>query len=429
MTAPRSPETQGTPHFHAIGIGAGPANLSLAALFEAMAPNEIALFEQQAKPGWHHQLLFADVRMQTSWLKDLVSLVDPSHHLSFLSYLVTTGRAHAFLNAQYDSMPRLEYVAYLNWASSTLRNVYYDTPIDRVSFDNGFVVWSGDRPVGHAEHLVLGIGSMPYLPPGFRSLDRNMMSAPEQLAGWLESAAPAKDQPVAVVGSGQTGAECVMELLGRGFTRIRWIGRRAWFAPLDDSPTANEFYRPAYTEHFQQLPMEVKRDLTVRQVLTSDGISAGTLRAIYQANYDAMLRTGDFPIQLYPGRDVVRGTASGPGMVRLDCLTHGRHEKHEVAHVVAATGRRPSPLPLDDDLMELMELDGDGELLVEDDFSVRWKSSNGFRIYAQNRARYAQGLPDANLSLLPMRSAMIINSMFQRDVFVSRDDLRATIWE
>ena len=42
-----------TQTFHTVGIGAGPANLSLAAMYDTLAPHDIALFEARDRPGWH----------------------------------------------------------------------------------------------------------------------------------------------------------------------------------------------------------------------------------------------------------------------------------------------------------------------------------------------------------------------------------------
>jgi lysine/ornithine N-monooxygenase len=66
--------------------------------------------------------------------------------------------------------------------------------------------------------------------------------------------------------------------------------------------------------------------------------------------------------------------------------------------------------------------------VVDDNLMVSWKGSGEHRIYAQSRIRYSHGLPFANLSLLPMRSAIILNSLFEREIFVVRDDCRSTIW-
>lgn len=428
----RASATVDVPTYHTIGIGAGPANLSLAALFSAAGSHSVGLFERQPFASWHRGLLYSGVRMQTSWIKDLVSLVDPTHPLSFLSYLVSSGRAFAFLNAQHDSIPRLEFVRYLAWASERIGNVHYGTAIDEVTFDDQFEVRSQGRTVARADNLVLGLGTEPFIPEGLSGVDDDRRIVADDLIEWLEQAKAdpgpvGRDAPIAVVGGGQTGAECVMELLHHGFTDVKWFGRRQWFAPLDDSPSANEFYRPAYARFFQHLSKDVRRDLVESQVLTSDGVSAATLRALYQLNYEELLRTGRFPLTMLPGRDVTSVRPDGDG-VRLTCRGASGEETHVVRRMVCATGRRPSTLPFGPDLAERVETDDFGDLVVEDDFSVRWKGAAGHKIYAQNRARYTHGLTDANLSLLPMRSAVILNSLFDREIFDIRDEHLSTAW-
>jgi lysine N6-hydroxylase len=366
--------------------------------------------------------------MQTGWLKDLVCLVDPSHRMSFLSYLVRTRRVFTFLSAQYSEIPRLEYVRYLEWAAQQLADVHFGTRVDCVSFDNGFSLYSDGRLLVTSDHLVLGIGSCPRVPPCLDGLDDTRMAVADYLLSRLETLELDPGEPVAVVGGGQTGAECALELQRRGFTDIRWFGRRPWFAPLDDSPSANEMYRPAYGEFLNRLPNELKRDLVTEQVLTSDGISASTLRALFQGNYEDLLRTGRAPITMLPGRRVTGGEPHGSG-AKMSCAGPHGQESHDVRFVVVATGRMPAPLPFDEQLQEMIDTDGHGDVVVEADYSVRWKGQDRHKIFAQNRARFIHGLPDANLSLLPTRSALIINSLFGREVFEVADDSGTTVWD
>ena len=307
------------PRYHTIGIGAGPANLSIAALYEAVAPHQIALFEGSPGPSWHNGMLHSGVRMQTSWIKDLVSLVDPQHRLSFLKYMVSTGRIYAFLNAQYDTIPRVEFVRYLAWASEQIERIHYGTRIDRIAFDEGFAVYSGDQLLARSEHLVLGIGTRAQLPTPFAGLDPSRAVVADRLHDRLDTMRRHPDRRIAVVGGGQTGAECVLELVRQGMRDVWWFGRRPWFAPLDDSPSANDFYRPAYTRFFPQLPAEHRRRLIEQQVLSSDGVSNETLRMIYQLNYEATLYGERSPVTLLPGRDVVQASAHGDG-ISLTCL-------------------------------------------------------------------------------------------------------------
>jgi lysine N6-hydroxylase len=418
----------GLPFYHTVGIGAGPANLSLAALFESSTTEKIALFDKQPGPSWHNRLLHSGVRMQTSWLKDLVSLIAPRHELTFLNYLVTTGRMYALMNAQFDVIPRLEYVRYLAWAAAKLQNVFYGVPVDKISFgDGGFTVHSGGLPVAHSENLVIGIGSAPVMPDGFAGLPPERAFIADDLADRLDAMSEHPDAPVAVVGGGQTGLEATMKLLNRGFTNIKWFGRRLWFDTIDDSPNANDVYRPAHVEALQRLSPPTRRQIIERLNPTGDALTPGAMRTVYQANYDAMLELGRFPVILHPARDVKNGTMEGDDVV-LKCQTPEKTEEYRVQHVVIATGRRNVDVPFDDDLRERVEFGEDGELIVESDFSVRWKGMNGHKMYALNRARFNQGLTDANLTLLPVRAAIVLNSMFGREMFQIRDELCPVNW-
>src|SRR4029453_9073700 len=296
-------------------------------------------------------LLFPSVRMQTSWLKDLVCLVEPCHRLTFLNYLVSTGRLFALLNSQYGVIPREEYGRYLAWAGEQLEEVHYATPVERVSFDRGFRVFSGGAEVARSEHLVLALGSVPYVPPAFAGLRGDDVFVPERLRERLPAMAEDPDAPGAVVGAGKTAAECVLALLGHGFRRLLWFGRRPWFQPIDDSPPANEFYRPAYLSYLQRVSRPVRRGVVEGAVLSGDAITPGMMQSIYQANYDGLLRHGTFPLTLYPARDVVGAEPDGDGFVLHVAALEGM-EVHRAGRVVLATGRRPAPLPFDDDLLE-----------------------------------------------------------------------------
>jgi lysine N6-hydroxylase len=416
------------PRYHTVGIGAGPANLSMAALFQSSTSESIALFDRGAGPTWHNRLLHSGVRMQTSWVKDLVSVVDPRHELTFLNYLVTNGRLYALLNAQFDVIPRLEYTRYLEWAAHKLGCVNYGVSVDQISLvDDGFVTYSGGAPVAHSEHLVIGVGSQPVIPAGMTGLPPDRAFIADDLADHLDAMSARKDVNVAVVGGGQTGIEAVMKLLSRGFTNIKWFGRRLWFDTIDDSPCANDVYRPAHQRMLQQWTRQTRRSIIKRLDPTGQALTPGALRALYQANYDGLLDLGRFPITLYPGRNVVSASYDG-GDVVLRCKTAERYRDHRAKYVVIAIGRQNTPVPFDDDLREMIEFGEDGELVIDNDFSVSWKGHNGHQIYALNRARMQQGLTDANLSMLPVRAAVVLNSMFGKEMYTVCDDLCPVDW-
>ena len=417
------------PRYHTIGIGAGPSNLSLAALYKNVTTEKLALFDSRPVAGWHTPLLYPWVRMQTGWMKDLVSLVDPRHELTFLNYLVTSGRLYALINSQFDALPRIEYERYLAWATERLGVVNFDCRVDSVSItDEGFQVCVDGTPVALSEHLVLGLGTRPVWPEYVRGLDREQAFIADELGARLPGLDGSLAEPIAVIGGGQTGLECVLRLLGSGFTDIRWIGRNQWFRSIDDSPMANELYRPSHIEFLQGLNRSKRREMIVDSRYSGDAITPGGLKALYQGNYDGLLTLGRFPVTLLPGRDVTSAEQLADGTIRLRCTTPETPEEHEVRHLVIAAGREHVQAPFDDDLRERIDYDDDGEMLVEPDYSVRWKGMNGHRIFSFNASRYSHGLTNAGLTQLPVRAAIVLNSMFDREIYPISDELCAVKW-
>ncbi len=425
ITEPGSRRT--TPRYHTIGIGAGPSNLSLAALYKNVTTEKLALFDARPVSGWHTPLLYPGVRMQTGWMKDLVSLVDPRHELTFLNYLVTSGRLYALINSQFDSLPRIEYERYLAWATERLGVVNFGSRVETISItDEGFEVTVDGVPTAVSEHLVLGLGTRPVRPAYLRGLPAERAFIADDLA--LRMPALDKAAPTAVIGGGQTGLECVLRLLGSGFTDIRWLGRNQWFRSIDDSPMANELYRPSHIEFLQGLNRGKRREMIDDSRYSGDAITPGGLRALYQSNYDGFLSLGRFPVTLLPGRDVRASEPLPDGDIRLCCTTSTTPEEHDVRQVVVAGGREHVEAPFDDDLRERIEFDDDGQLLVEPDYSVRWKGMNGHKIYTFNASRYSHGLTNAGLTQLPVRAAIVLNSMFDREIYPITDDLCAVQW-
>ncbi len=430
MTSPGTEPatTQSTPtRYHTVGIGAGPSNLSLAALYQNATTDKLALFDARPGSGWHTPLLYPGVRMQTGWMKDLVSLVDPRHELSFLNYLVSSGRLYALINSQFDSLPRIEYERYLTWATERLGVVNFSSRVDAISFtDDGFVTTIDGEPVAVSEHLVLGLGTRPVRPDYLTGLPIDRAFIADELGERLPTLHPAA--PTAVIGGGQTGLECVLRLIGSGFSDVRWIGRNQWFRSIDDSPMANELYRPSHIQYLQGLNRTKRRELIDDSRYSGDAITPGGLRALYQANYDAMLSLGEFPARLLPGRSVVAAELLGDEDIRLCCTTTSAPEEHVVRQLVVAAGREHVAAPFDADLRERIEFDDDGEMLVEPDYSVRWKGMNGHRIYSFNASRYSHGLTNAGLTQLPVRAAIVLNSMFEREIYPIDDKLCAVQW-
>src|SRR2546426_6944033 len=118
--------------FDAIGVGIGPFNLSLAAL---LAPTSFhaRFFERNADFQWHPGLLFPEATIQVSYLKDLVTLADPTSRYSFLAFLHAKKRFYRFINTGQARVHRLEFNQYLQWVAGQIDNCAFcsDVRMDR----------------------------------------------------------------------------------------------------------------------------------------------------------------------------------------------------------------------------------------------------------------------------------------------------------
>jgi lysine N6-hydroxylase len=405
--------------FHYVGVGVGPANLSLAALADKGSRRPARFYEAAPQFAWHPGLLFDESLLQTSYLKDLVTPVDPTSPYSFLAYLVAHKQFYSFLTADFPRVGRAEFSRYMAWVARSLPALRFDCPVLGVELDGeGFRVETA-REIVRARHLVLGTGRRPKLPPCARPhLGERVFHASRYRL--LEP--DLRGKRVAVVGGGQSGAEIVHHALldsGALPERLLWVGRRDNFYPLDDSPFANEWFTPAYSEHFRHLDPARKAELVARQTLASDGVSMGLLQDIYRRLYALRFVENRDPraVRLLADHALDGLHPSPRGGFTLELRSaSGRLRAEEVDLVVLATGYAWELPPCLEPLRPHLRFAG-GEPELGDDFSLAWDGPPGARIFAQNTARVQRGVADPNLSLLAWRSARIINELEGRLVY------------
>jgi len=407
---------------HFIGIGAGPANLSLAALAHGVPNLRGRVLERAQELVWHPGLLLPQSRLQTSFLKDLVTPVDPTNPYSFIAYLVAHDRLYPFLTARFPQVLRAEFSDYLAWVARRLPSVELGCTVEEVELDDRNERWCVRTGRGElaARDLVLGTGRAPWVPEVARGqLGRNVFHASEfgrvapELAG----------RRVAIVGGGQSGAELVQHVLRDGGTlpsRLVWVSRRSSFLPLDDSPFANEWFTPAYSQRFYELDASERARLVAEQGLASDGVTAALLEEIYRRLYELRFieRRSAKLAQLLAGHEL-RGIERGVGGLRLALQGPQGVREEWVDTIVLATGYRWSLPACLEPLRPRLRFVG-GEPAVHADFSVEWDGPAGCRLFVQNASRAQRGVADPNLSLLAWRSSIIVNALAGREVYRGR---------
>ena len=105
-----------------IGIGFGPSNLALAIALEergqVQGPLDVLFLDKQADYRWHGNTLVTQSELQISFLKDLVTLRNPTSPYSFVNYLKAHGRLVDFINLGTFYPCRMEFNDYLRWVAS-----------------------------------------------------------------------------------------------------------------------------------------------------------------------------------------------------------------------------------------------------------------------------------------------------------------------
>lgn len=98
--------------YDVVGIGAGPFNLSVAALLHPAKEVKHRFFEKQKQFCWHPGMLLQNTTIQNSFLKDLVSFADPISPFSFLAFLHDQKRLYEYVNAGFLRTSRQEFNQY-----------------------------------------------------------------------------------------------------------------------------------------------------------------------------------------------------------------------------------------------------------------------------------------------------------------------------
>lgn len=422
--------------YDVVGIGIGPFNLSLAALAEPVRDLRAVFLDAEPRFSWHPDMMIPGATLQVPFLADLVTLVDPTSRHSYLAHLRDTGRLFGFYFAEQSHVPRVEYEAYCAAVADGLDSCRFGTRVTEVELAtlpdgrDGFAVTFaryGDEPVARetvmAANLVLGIGTEPVVPAVLTRLTEQPDALAHHSAQYLRHASRVREaEDVTVIGSGQSGAEIVLDLL-RGWhrpgRRLRWLTRSAAFEPMEYSKIGLEHFTPDYIDHFHALAEDRRDALLAGQGRLYKAVSSDTLAAI---------RT-ELDERAFPGGIASTGTTLMPGVEVLDGERDGETLTLTLHHIqtdrtftlttdrlILATGyaaRRWDSLA---SIEHLIEHDGQGRPVADRDHRVRLRGSTA-GLYVQNAELHTHGVGTPDLGLGAYRAARILNSVTGREVY------------
>ncbi|GLZ47945.1 lysine/ornithine N-monooxygenase [Actinomycetospora sp. NBRC 106375] len=432
-----------------LGVGFGPSNLALALAVQEhneQSPGDqrirASFVEQQAAFGWHRGMLIEGATMQVSFLKDLVTMRDPTSPRSFLNYLQGQGRLADFINTKTMFPSRIEFHDYLEWCAADVRHlVSYGTRavgvhpvagradgrIEELEVVLRDVATERSRVV-RTRNLVLATGLVPSVPPGVARSPRIWHNSE-----FLHRLAAVDDDPdsaprrFVVVGAGQSAAETTEHLHSRyPDAEVHSVFSRYGYSPADDTSFANRIFDPDAVDHFYSAPGDVKQMLMDYHANTNYSVvDPELIQELYTRAYQEKVH-GRQRLHVHgacrvagvrePAGDAAddgAGGADGADIeVDIEFLPTGERETVGTDVVVYATGYRPiDPTTLLGDLGMWCRRAENGELLVERDYRLTTEEPLDAGIYVQGPTEHTHGISSTLLSTTAVRVGEIVASL------------------
>lgn len=414
------------PEHDVIGIGFGPSNLALAIALDEVSRRGAGLdahfIERQPRFTWHGGMLLPGSDMQISFLKDLVSLRDPTSPLTFINYLHKKGRLEHFANCRTFYPSRVEFNDYLGWVAGHFA--------DRCSYGETVVAVEPDRRDGpvrslrvisrtesgrevlrRARHIVVAVGGSPHIPAVFAAWSDHprLIHSSRYLDRIGTIGLDREGARIAVIGGGQSAAEITVDLHGRfPGAAVDLVFRGHALKPSDSSPFVNEIFYPTFTDFIYDQP-EDKRAALVQAFRNTNYavVDPDLLDALYKILYEQRVE-GEARIALMPRSRIDAVAAAGHGLaVEATDLYTGTGQRRSYDAVVLATGYERNARPAFLETI-LPYLRGPGP-----DRRYRIPACAEFEphVYLQGVSEASHGLSDTLLSVLAARSNEISQSL------------------
>lgn len=422
--------------YDVVGIGIGPANLSLAVALEegsqrpGAAPLDRVFLEARPSYTWHPGMLLEGSLLQITALKDLATMRNPRSRFTFLNYLHEQGRLFHFLNLR-DLFPtRIEFTEYLRWVAGELAgSIRYGrraTAVRRVSPEILEVVATlenGQTEVYRTRNVVIATGGQPIkpeacdLPPWSGRVFHPVEFLPRLQAGFPDESSSPR---FLVVGSGQSGAEIFYYLMDHyPRAQVTQALRTFGYKPVDESDFTNEVFFPEHRKYFFDLPDGTRESaIDAFRDVNYAVVDHPLIKKIYRRLYDEKVAGRErAQVVRYQHLDRVEDLPGQPVRAYFHHTLTGAPSIVECDAVVVATGYGWSKdHPLLAELAGHFERDAKGAVRIGRDCSLRTDGEIEAGIYLQGFEESTHGLSATVLSLVANRAQDILDSVIERAV-------------
>lgn len=422
-------------YYDAVGIGYGPSNLAMAVAHQNLRNRgdkhipRIRFLDKRSSFDWHPGLLLDGADMQISFLKDLITLKDPTSEFTFLSYLKETSGLDDFINLRTFYPSRIEFRNYLRWAAAKLDSlVEYNACVSGVRpiREDGVVeaveVNYVDQVTGYRNSvvtrgIVLATGGSPKYPNDMSNIASDKVVHSSEFLDKLANSYPntLESYRFLVVGGGQSAAEMYSYLYSKyPNAQVSIVMTGIGFKPSDDSEFVNELFNQSFIDDYYNTDKRFRTDFldeyynTNYSVVDSDLISK-----IYADIYDDK-RISTNRLRILRFSKVVDIKETNDVDVSIQDTTKGSTTTEPFDGVFLGTGYDfTRGIGLLDDIREYMVTDEDGDLIVNRDYSVMTTEDFNVKIYLQGPTEKTHGLSSVLLSVLPHRAHEILESIMK----------------
>jgi L-ornithine N5-monooxygenase len=423
--------------YSVLGVGFGPANLSLAVALEEFGySGEVRFIERASGFQWQEEQLLSGTDIQNNPFRDLVMPRNPNSRYTFVNYLSASGRLTDYLHLNEKFPLRREYSGYLRWVADSFRGlVAYGqsaTQLSLVEYGDGelFCAETDNGRKYCCETVVVGTGRSPRIPVPFQqSLGPTVFHSTKYLSSLQRLGR--KELRVVVVGASQSAIEIVLDLLDRpNVKQVVSIQRGIGFRLKDTSPYSRRVFLPEFIDYFYPLPSETKK--RIRAELRSVNYAACDQDVIdrlagIQHEYEL---TGSDRLQLLTFSEVVEVESHARGafhrLVVRD-VNYGTQSLYDADVLILATGFRDFGAGPDDEqrhpvlegVADRLIVDDQGLPVVARDYSLsikkRMSSPHPLRLHLNGLCEASHGMGDAGaLAVLSARSTDIAKSIMSQ---------------
>ncbi|MEV7419293.1 SidA/IucD/PvdA family monooxygenase [Streptomyces sp. NPDC089919] len=414
--------------FDLIGVGFGPANISLAVALEELHPEIDPLFlEARDTVVWQPEMLLSGSDIQNNPVRDLVTPRNPRSRYSFLNFLFEQGRLLEYLNLGLEFPLRKEYNQYITWVASHFADrVRTSSPVSAVEFavlpdgTEGYRVRVGSGETHLARAVVVANGRTPYVPAPFDQVESDRVIHLTRYKSTVERyAEQLRTGRVAVVGGSQSAVELTLDLAHR-FPDAEVVNLSRGFAHRlkDTSPFSEASIMPEFVDYYFHASQQSKDELDAELRFTNySAADMDVLRELYLKIYEQRL-DGAQKVYVRNNSVVDTVTADADGVELVVRERHfGQTEQERFDLVVLATGFRnfglgpaqePHP-PILSEIADQLEHTERGAVAVGHGYLTSAKDGRAIPpLFIYNLNESSHGISDAgSFSLLSLRAETI----------------------